>query len=124
MHALQAVLDALERGNLVAQSAEDPPVYLPARDPSLISATQVLETVRAAGEEDFQAPGGLPAPPAVDEVLERMRDAVESSIGEVTLRALAAPGAESARRVRAGTEDVVAPRMTAGATRPSVRGQG
>ena len=96
MHALQAVLNALERRELVVQSTDDPPVYLPARDPSLISVTAVLETVRAAGEEHFLAPGALPAPQPVDAVLERVRQAVESSVGGMTLRELAAPGVERA----------------------------
>jgi membrane protein len=122
MHSLLVVLDALERGGLIAQSADEPPVYLPARDPALISATQVLETVRAAGEEDFRAPGGLPAPLPVDEVLARMRHAVESSIGEVTLRELAAPGTESAPRERDGTEAGATP-LPSLAARPSVGGQ-
>ncbi len=103
-HTLRPVLDTLERTALVASTAVEPPTYLPARDPSLITATQVLDAVRLAGEDNFLAPGGVPAPPPIDDVLERMRDAVESSIGEVTLRELAAPGTESSRRVRAGTE--------------------
>jgi membrane protein len=90
LHALQVVLDALEEQHLLAQSADDPPAYLPARDPSLIAVTQVLETVRAAGEARFLSPDGLPAPAPVDAVLERMRQAVEASIGGMTLRELAA----------------------------------
>ncbi len=92
LHSLQVVLDALERRALVVQSGDDPPGYLPARDPSLISVAEVLETVRAAGEERFLSPDGLPAPPAVDAVLDRMRRAVESSVGGMTLRELAARG--------------------------------
>lgn len=92
MHSLQVVLDALERRELVVQSGGDPPGYLPARDPSLISVAQVLETVRAAGEERFLSPDGLPAPPAVDAVLDRMRQAVETSVGDMTLRELATGG--------------------------------
>jgi hypothetical protein len=53
MHALQTVLDALEHRQLLVQGANDPPVYLPGRDPSLIAVTQVVEAVRAAGEERF-----------------------------------------------------------------------
>jgi len=95
MHALQAMLDVLEQRQLVVQSTDDPPIYLPARDPALITVTQALETVRAAGEERYFSPDGLPAPLAVDQVLERMRLAVESSVGEMTLRELAAQDTES-----------------------------
>jgi len=94
MHALQAMLDVLEQRQLVVQSTDDPPIYLPARDPALITVTQALETVRAAGEERYFSPDGLPAPLAVDQVIERMRQAVESSVGDMTLRELAAQDTE------------------------------
>jgi len=105
LHALQTVLDPLEERDLIIQSGDDPPVYFPARDPSLISVRQVLETVRAAGEEHFLSPEALPAPPAVDAVLKRMRQAVESSVGDMTLRELAAQGTESALHGPAMTEE-------------------
>lgn len=96
MHTLQVVLDVLLRRGLVVQSSDDPPAYLPARDPSLISVAEVLETVRAAGEDRFLAPEGLPAPQSVDDVLDRVRQAVESSVGAMTLRELAAQNTGSA----------------------------
>ncbi len=98
MHALIVVLNALERHELVVQSSDDPPAYLPARDPSAILVTEVLETVRAAGERGFLSPDGLPAPAPVDAVLELMRQAVESSIGSMTLNDLAAPDCDAAKQ--------------------------
>ena len=98
-HALQTLLEALERRELLVLSGDDPPRYLPARDPSSIPVAAVLETVRAAGEERFLAPG-LPAPQPVDALLERMRQAIETSLGEMTLRDLAAPSAEVSARDR------------------------
>lgn len=92
MHSLQVVLDALERRELVVQSGDDPPLYLPARDPALIFVATVLDAVRAAGEERFLSPEGLPAPQPVDDVLDRIRLAVESSVGDMTLRELATQG--------------------------------
>jgi membrane protein len=91
MHALQPVLDALGEQGLLAQSADEPPRYLPGRDPSLIAVSQVLATVRAAGEEHFLAPGAMPVPDVVDQVLDRARQAVEASVGETTMRELASP---------------------------------
>ena len=105
MHALQTVLDALERRELVVQSTDDPPLYLLARDPSLIPVSTVLDTVRVAGEERFLSPEALPAPRQVDEVFERMRQAVESSLGDMTLRELAASRTPPAIHDRAGSED-------------------
>ena len=98
MHALIVVLNALESHDLVVQSGDDPPAYLPARDPSAISVTEVLETVRAAGEKGFLSPEGLPAPAPVDAVLEQMRQAVETSIGAMTLIELAAPDNDAAKQ--------------------------
>ncbi|HUG21531.1 YihY/virulence factor BrkB family protein [Piscinibacter sp.] len=95
MHALQVVLDGLERDQLLTQSGDAPPRYLPGRDPSLILLTQVLDTVRAAGEERFMSPAGLPAPRPVDEAIERIRQAVAASVGDVTLRDLAAQGTQA-----------------------------
>ncbi len=89
IHTLQIVLDALENRELVVQSGDDPPAYLPARDLALISVNQVLEIVRAAGEDRFLSPGRLPAPPAVDSVLEQIRQAITTSVGDMTLNELA-----------------------------------
>ncbi|MGP1676827.1 MAG: YihY/virulence factor BrkB family protein [Burkholderiales bacterium] len=105
MHALQTVLDALAQRELVIQSSDDPPVYLPARELSLISVTQVLDAVRAAGEERYFSPDGLPAPHPVDAVLERMRQAVEASVGDMTLRELAAQDADPAQRAATAAQD-------------------
>lgn len=98
MHVLQMVLDALEQRQLLVQGTDDPPVYLPARDPSLISVTQVIEAVRAAGEERFFSPEALPAPQPVVDVLARVQQAVEASVGDITLRALAEQDSERGKR--------------------------
>jgi membrane protein len=89
VHTLQIVLDALEGHALVTQTADDPPTYLPSRDPALITVTRVMEIVRAAGEDRFLSPERLPAPQAVDAVLERLRQAGDASLGDMTLRELA-----------------------------------
>ena len=95
MHVLQTVLDALERQELIVQNGDDPPTYLPTRDPSLVSVTQVLKTVQIAGEERLLSPYRLPAPQPVEEVLDSMQQAVESSVGDITLRDLTTQGTES-----------------------------
>jgi len=92
VHALQVVLDALVQGELVIPSGDDPAAYLPARDPALIEVTQVLDTVRAAGEERFLSPAQTPVPPAVADVLDRMGHAVETSMGGMTVRELVSRG--------------------------------
>lgn len=101
-HALQIVLDALESAGLLAQSGEDPPVYLLARDPAGTPLTRVLDTVRAAGEDRYLSPGGLPAPGEVDALLARVQSALEASLEAKTVRDLAtlpaAPGESGGAR--------------------------
>ncbi len=89
-HTLLVVIEALENRNLVVQTGDEPPAYLPARDLALITVSQILETVRAAGEDRFLAPGHLPAPQEVDAVLDKAWQAVESSVHGMTLIELAA----------------------------------
>lgn len=87
-HVLQTVMEALEQGGLIVQSTDDLPVYLPARDPSLILLTQVLGTVRSSGEQGFLSPTALLTTPLVNAVLDQMQDAVELSLAGKTLRDL------------------------------------
>jgi len=105
MHSLEVVLTALERRGLIVPTGDDPPSYLPARDPSLMSVAQVLDTVRSAGEERFLSPAGMPAPQAVEEVIDRMRDALETSVGTMTVRDLVARDAADMDREQATRAD-------------------
>jgi membrane protein len=95
-HVLQTVLESLEGSGLLAQSADDPPLYLPARDPSLIDVAMVLNAVRAAGEARFLSPETLSTPPALDRVFESMQTAIEASVGATSLRDLGAQVQETA----------------------------
>jgi DNA-binding IscR family transcriptional regulator len=107
MHTVQVVLDALEDQGLVVCSAGDPPKYLPARDPSTVRLTEVLASVRAAGERQFLSPAHLPAPEVVDAVLEQIRQATETAIGHLTLADLAAGGTRT--QPREGAQPVPLP---------------
>ena len=89
LHVLSTVVSALQNSTLLQLSGDDPPLLLPARDPSLISVTQVLDAVRSAGEDRFFSPDELPTPAAVDQVLGQMRAAIESVAGHISLRELA-----------------------------------
>ena len=88
VHVLQTVLDALERQEFIVQNADDPPSYLPARDPSLVTVTQVLNTMRIAGEDRLLSPEKLPILQPVEQALDRVQQAVESSVGDISLRDL------------------------------------
>ncbi|HVP08983.1 MAG TPA: YhjD/YihY/BrkB family envelope integrity protein [Burkholderiales bacterium] len=100
MHAVQAVLEALEVRGLVARSAEDPPAFLLARDPSAIAVGELLDGVRCADEDRFLKPEALAVSPQVETVLGRMDQAVRSSLAEVTVKDLASPAAEAQTALR------------------------
>lgn len=89
MHVLATVVTALQDSALLQQTADDPPLFTPARDPSLISVTQVLDAIRCAGEARFFSPDELPTPAPVEQVLDQLRCAVEAAAGAVSLRDLA-----------------------------------
>ena len=104
-HVLGVVLEALQARDLLALTADEPPLYLPARDPSCISVGQVLDAIRCAGETGFFAPSALPVTQPVAELINQMHAAVETSVGGITLRTLAmkesaaSKGLETARPI-------------------------
>lgn len=91
-HVLMVVLDALERRGLVVASAEEPCTYLPARDPGRIPVADVLETVRAAGEDGFLSPAVVPTPTVVDGLVAQLQQAATASLAGMTLRDLVVQG--------------------------------
>jgi len=88
-HVLTAVLDALERRGLLVVAGEDAPIYLPARDPGRIAVAEVLDAVRAAGEDGFLSPSVLPVERSVDALVGRLQQAAIDALGGMTLRELA-----------------------------------
>lgn len=90
MHTVDIVLDALEEGKLLVRTSDDPPAYLPARDLGAITVRQLLDTVRAAGEDRFINPAALPVSAAVERVLTRIEQALSAATGTVSVKDLAA----------------------------------
>ncbi len=105
LHVLSTVITSLQEIDLLQQSGDHPPLLLLPRDPSLISVTHVLNAVRSFGEDRFFSPDELPAPDAVDQVLDQVRSAIESAAGHITLRDLAAP--PDAHATRFATESAL-----------------
>ncbi len=91
-HVLTVVLDVLERKGLLVSSADEPPTYLPARDPGGILIAQVLDAVRAAGEDDFLSSKLLPPHGSVDDVVAQIQQATLQSLDGMTLRDLVERG--------------------------------
>ncbi len=88
-HSLQIVLGALQARELLIASDDDPPRYLPGRDPEQITVATILDAVRCAGEDHFMTPSQLPAPEVVEATLARIRTAISVELGQMSLRDLA-----------------------------------
>src|SRR3569832_870444 len=58
--ALQTMLGTLERRGFIAQSADDPPAYYPARDIETIRLRELLEAVRHADDRESDGFGDRP----------------------------------------------------------------
>ena len=91
MHAVDVVLAALQAGGLLVQPQGPERSYVPARDLSRITVREVLETVRAAGEDRFLSPDAVPAPAPIETLLRDIDAARAAHLGDRTLRELIAP---------------------------------
>jgi membrane protein len=89
MHSVQVVLGALAQANLLVESNDEPPAYLPARDLGAIPVPQLLEAVRRAGEDRFLNPAALPVSEPVAQVLSRIEHALSAATVNVTVKDLA-----------------------------------
>ncbi len=90
MRAVDAVLGALRARGILASTADDPSAWLPARDLASVSAKELLDAVRAAGEDRYLSVEALPGSEPVERLLKRSDDAAASVLGKVTLKDLAA----------------------------------
>ncbi len=88
-HVLVVIVEALQIRGLMVATADDLPRYLPARDPAHILVAEVLDTVRAAGEDGFLSPGMVPSVGAVDAVIAQMQQATVRALDKLSLRDLA-----------------------------------
>jgi membrane protein len=88
MHVLTVVLEALQEVGLVVTSGDEPVCYLPARDPSAITVTEVMGAIRRAGEARFFQPATLPTIASVQKALDQMQSAVDMAAGSISLREL------------------------------------
>lgn len=85
MYSINIVLDALATGGLITQSNDDLPAYLPARDLSQVPISEVLATIRKAGEDAFLNPDSLPLPASVEEIMQSLERAIAKSTATVTV---------------------------------------
>ena len=85
------VLEALRARDILACTGDEPPGWLPVRDLGAVSARDLLDAVRAAGEDRYLSAEALPGPEPVERLIKRYDDAMASALSKVTLKDLAAP---------------------------------
>lgn len=94
--SVETVLAAILRAGFITETADDPPLYLPARSFETISVKDLLDAMRTAEEQDSLSAGVLPHEAEVERVLARMDDAVSASLHGRSLRELAMAGVTAA----------------------------
>ncbi len=86
MHPVGEVLCSLEEGGLLARTLDEPPGWLPARDPDAVTLADVLACVRSAGEDRFLNAGVLALSPAARDAAARLDAALDASLRTVSLK--------------------------------------
>jgi membrane protein len=87
--AIDEVLEALQSRNILTTTGDEPPCWLPVRDLDKVSAAEVLDTIRTAGEERYLYAEALPETKAVAQVLQRYDEAAAAALRDVSVKDLA-----------------------------------
>ncbi len=88
VEAVQGILITLKNRGLLAETCEEPPAYLPARDIENITLKDLLNSVRITKEETSATVKEFLSMAVVDRVTERIENAIQDSLGEETLKDL------------------------------------
>ena len=91
---VQNVLSLLERSNLIVETHDEPPAYLPARDIETITLKELLNSVRMAEKGAYLMEHGMHSVQEVEKVLKRFDDALDDTLGDETIKNLVLSGAE------------------------------
>ncbi|MEO6271405.1 MAG: hypothetical protein ABIP08_13985, partial [Lautropia sp.] len=92
-YAARQVLDVMTDNGMLTPTRADPPVWLPLRDLSTISAWQIVEAVRIDGEKQSFDVSLLPLPDALQRLIAGQERALAESMRGVSLRSLASEAA-------------------------------
>jgi membrane protein len=87
--SVESVLVAIQRAGYITETADDPPLYLPAHSFETITAKDLLDTVRSAEEDPGMNADILPHEAEVEKLLMRVEEAVGASLHGSSLRDLA-----------------------------------
>ena len=92
---VQDVISLLEKSKLVLETHDEPPAYLPARDIETITLKELLNCVRLAEKGVYLIEHGEHSVQEVEEVLKRVDNAIEDTLGDETVKSLVLSGKES-----------------------------
>jgi len=87
--SVEIVLMAIQRAGYITETADNPPLYLPARSFETITVKELLDTLRAAEEEPSTSAEILPREAGVEKLLAHVDEAVDASLHGSSLRELA-----------------------------------
>ncbi|HXF16132.1 MAG TPA: YihY/virulence factor BrkB family protein [Burkholderiales bacterium] len=90
VRAVDGVLTTLQARGMLAATATEPCTWLPARALDVISTKEVIDAVRAAGEEGSLSSDTLSAPATVDQLMQRYEQAAAIALRGISIRDLAA----------------------------------
>lgn len=85
---LQNLIDALQQSALVTEVTGKEPSFVPARDVSTITVTEVMHSLRTAEEREFVG-AMASAPPAVDRVLRTLNEEQTGVLADMSIKTLA-----------------------------------
>lgn len=85
---VQQLLDTLVAAGYLAETAEEPPAYLPSQDISTVTVADLLAGLARAGESPYLKEEDLPAVAAVDRAVDQAREARVQSLEGRTLKDL------------------------------------
>ncbi len=83
---VQRVLDALEQKDLLCQTNDKTPRYLPAQPLDEMKITEVLEAIRHAGEDSHINPERLPQDPDVGTIVDTLNQNLIDTLGSRTIK--------------------------------------
>src|SRR4051812_16606595 len=89
VRAIDGVLSTLQAQGMLAATTGDPCTWLPARALEVIGANEVMDAVRAAGEDNSLSSDALSVPDLVEQVMQRYERAAAIALGGISIRDLA-----------------------------------
>jgi membrane protein len=91
---VREMLIMLEKQGLIVPTHEEPPAYLPAKDPEIIPIKEILDVVRVSADERL-AEDTFITTPEIDGLMNKLDNTVSQSVGNETLKSLIARAEKS-----------------------------